>query len=70
MAQRAIDPNLGVENANSFHHDLHKDLKADYVLANPPFKIGVASVSAKDARVPQVSGNALGSLGKRRYEHK
>src|SRR5262249_49359885 len=26
-----------VENANSFHRDLHKDLKADYVLANPPF---------------------------------
>src|ERR1041384_4497695 len=24
-------------NADSFHRDLHKDLKADYILANPPF---------------------------------
>jgi type I restriction enzyme M protein len=28
---------LGSEHADSFHHDLHPDLKADYVLANPPF---------------------------------
>lgn len=25
------------QDADTFHHDLHKDLKADYVLANPPF---------------------------------
>ena len=24
-------------HADSFHHDLHPDLKADYILANPPF---------------------------------
>lgn len=24
-------------NGASFHRDLHKDLKADYILANPPF---------------------------------
>ena len=34
---RGIDGNLGKEHADSFHHDLHPDLKADYVLANPPF---------------------------------
>src|SRR6266852_3676231 len=34
---RGIDSNLGKEHADSFHHDLHPDLKADYVLANPPF---------------------------------
>ena len=28
---------LGPEHADSFRRDLHKDLKADYVLANPPF---------------------------------
>ena len=27
----------GPEHADSFHRDLHPDLKADYVLANPPF---------------------------------
>ncbi len=37
LAIRGIDSNLGKEPANSFHHDLHPDLKADYVLANPPF---------------------------------
>ncbi|MBI5526705.1 MAG: SAM-dependent DNA methyltransferase [Deltaproteobacteria bacterium] len=37
LAIRGIDGNLGAENADSFHRDLHPDLKADYVLANPPF---------------------------------
>ncbi|MCJ7511245.1 MAG: SAM-dependent methyltransferase, partial [Dehalococcoidia bacterium] len=37
LAIRGIDTNLGPEHADSFHRDLHKDLKADYVLANPPF---------------------------------
>jgi len=37
LAIRSIDSNLGKEHADSFHHDLHPDLKADYVLANPPF---------------------------------
>jgi type I restriction enzyme M protein len=34
---RGIEANLGPENADSFHRDLHPDLKADYVLANPHF---------------------------------
>ncbi len=37
LAIRGIDANLGAEHADSFHRDLHPDLKADYVLANPPF---------------------------------
>jgi type I restriction enzyme M protein len=37
LALRGIEGNLGAEPADSFHRDLHKDLKADYVLANPPF---------------------------------
>lgn len=37
MAIRGIEAGLGVEAADSFHRDLHPDLKADYVLANPPF---------------------------------
>jgi type I restriction enzyme M protein len=37
LAIRGIDNNLGAEHADSFRRDLHKDLKADYVLANPPF---------------------------------
>ncbi|HNR24828.1 MAG TPA: class I SAM-dependent DNA methyltransferase [Candidatus Bipolaricaulis anaerobius] len=37
LAIRGIDGNLGQEHADSFHRDLHPDLKADFVLANPPF---------------------------------
>ncbi len=37
LAIRRIDGNLGKEHADSFHRDLHPDLKADFVLANPPF---------------------------------
>jgi len=37
LAIRGIEANLGSENADSFHRDLHPDLKADYILANPPF---------------------------------
>jgi type I restriction enzyme M protein len=37
LAIRGIDSNLGKEHADSFHRDLHPDLKADYIIANPPF---------------------------------
>ena len=37
LAIRGIEGNLGIEPADSFHRDLHKDLKADFILANPPF---------------------------------
>ena len=37
LAIRGIENNLGDTNADSFHNDLHKDLKADFILANPPF---------------------------------
>jgi type I restriction enzyme M protein len=37
MAIRGIDSNLGKEHADSFHRDQHPDLKADFVIANPPF---------------------------------
>ena len=39
LAIRGIDGNLGTKNADSFCSDLHKDLKADYILANPPFNV-------------------------------
>jgi type I restriction enzyme M protein len=39
LAIRAIEANLGPEWANTFSNDLHKGLKADYVLANPPFNV-------------------------------
>ncbi|MFN4249452.1 type I restriction-modification system subunit M [Deinococcus sp.] len=39
LAIRRIDADLGKENGDTFHQDLHPDLRADYVLANPPFNI-------------------------------
>jgi len=39
LAIRGIDANLGPEHADSFHRDMHKDLKADYIIANPPFNM-------------------------------
>lgn len=39
LAIRSIEGNLGKFAADTFHEDLHKDLKADFVLANPPFNI-------------------------------
>lgn len=39
MAIRGIEVNLGPQNADTFHNDLHKDLKADFILANPPFNL-------------------------------
>ena len=37
LAIRGIENNLGSKNADTFHEDLHASLKADYILANPPF---------------------------------
>ncbi|MEX0585339.1 MAG: SAM-dependent methyltransferase, partial [Pirellulales bacterium] len=39
MAIRGIDFNFGKEPANSFTQDQHPDLRADFVMANPPFNI-------------------------------
>ena len=39
LAIRGIDGDLGPNNGDTFHNDLHKGLKADYILANPPFNI-------------------------------
>lgn len=37
LAIRGIESNLGPKHADTFHEDLHPTLKADYILANPPF---------------------------------
>lgn len=39
LAIRGLEANLGKHNADSFHDDQHKTLKADYILANPPFNV-------------------------------
>ena len=39
LAIRGLEGDLGPHNADTFHNDLHKDLKADFILANPPFNV-------------------------------
>jgi type I restriction enzyme M protein len=39
LAIRGIDADLGDEPSDTFHRDKHPDLRADYVLANPPFNV-------------------------------
>ncbi|MFT3829857.1 MAG: N-6 DNA methylase [Opitutaceae bacterium] len=39
MAIRGIDFNFGKQPADTFLNDQHPDLRADYVMANPPFNI-------------------------------
>jgi type I restriction enzyme M protein len=61
LAIRGIEADLGSEREDTFKRDLHKDLKADFVIANPPFNDSDWSRDDTDVRwkygVPP-SGNA------------
>jgi len=48
LAIRGIEANLGQYNADSFTNDQHKNLKADFVLANPPFNMDWPQAQVKD----------------------
>ncbi|WP_105044047.1 type I restriction-modification system subunit M [Rubritalea profundi] len=39
LAVRGITSNLGAINGDTFFKDQHKDLKADFIMANPPFNL-------------------------------
>jgi len=39
LAVHGIDADIAWDSAGSFHKDSHPNLKADYILANPPFNI-------------------------------
>ncbi|CEE00296.1 putative type I restriction enzyme HindVIIP M protein [Caldibacillus thermoamylovorans] len=39
LAIRGLEADLGESHADTFHNDLHRTLKADYILANPPFNV-------------------------------
>lgn len=39
MAIRGIDANFGPYHADTFFNDLHPTLKADFIMANPPFNL-------------------------------
>ena len=39
LAIRGIEANIGERNADTLAEDLHPDLKADFIMANPPFNM-------------------------------
>ena len=39
LAIRGIDANLGKYNADTFFNDCHPTMRADYIMANPPFNL-------------------------------
>ncbi|GLS26593.1 type I restriction-modification system subunit M [Marinibactrum halimedae] len=63
MAIRGIDFNFGKEPANTYTNDQHPDLRADFVMANPPFNMkewdaGVATNDPRWQYGTPPSGNA------------
>jgi type I restriction enzyme M protein len=48
MVIRGLDFNFGKEPANSFTNDQHPDLRADYVMANPPFNMKEWDIGVSD----------------------
>ena len=36
LAIRGIEGDIGPHSADTFYNDLHKTLKADFILSNPP----------------------------------
>jgi len=50
LAIRGIDGNLGERDADTFGNDLHKNLRADYILANPPFNVSDYTLIQDDVR--------------------
>lgn len=39
LALRGIEADMGSHSADTFNEDLHLDLRADFILANPPFNV-------------------------------
>jgi len=50
LAIRGIEANLGPQHADTFRRDLHPDLKADFILANPPFNMSDWARDPEDVR--------------------
>lgn len=50
LAIRGIDADLGPRDGDTFGNDLHKTLKADFILANPPFNVSDYALNPEDPR--------------------
>ena len=57
LAIRGLEGNLGEKNGDSFTEDLHKSLRADFIIANPPYNL-------KQYWKPQLEGDPRWVFGK------
>ena len=67
LAIRGISANLGHVAADTFAKDQHKDLKADYIMANPPFNQKDWRADNELTDDPRWSGYDIPSTGNANY---
>jgi type I restriction enzyme M protein len=67
LAIRGISANLGDMPENTFFRDQHKDLKADYIMANPPFNQKQWRADDELTKDPRWSGYDVPPTGNANY---
>jgi type I restriction enzyme M protein len=67
LAIRGISANLGEVAADTFSKDQHPDLKADYVMANPPFNLKEWRAENELTNDPRWSGYEVPPTGNANY---
>lgn len=67
LAIRGISANLGVKADNTFSKDQHPDLKADFIMANPPFNQSSWRASDELIDDPRWSGYEVPPTGNANY---
>lgn len=67
LAIRGIAANLGETAADTFKNDQHKDLKADYIMANPPFNQKAWRADNELTTDPRWSGYDVPPTGNANY---
>ncbi len=67
LAVRGLSANLGEVPADTFFKDQHPDLKADYIMANPPFNLKEWRVSDELVHDPRWGGYETPPTGNANY---
>ncbi len=67
LAVRSISANLGAVPADTFFNDQHPDLKADYIMANPPFNLKQWRGKEELTKDPRWSGYPTPPTGNANY---
>ncbi|EEJ1307680.1 type I restriction-modification system subunit M [Salmonella enterica] len=67
LAIRGLSANLGERPADTFFNDQHPDLKADYILANPPFNLKDWRNDAELTKDPRFAGYRTPPTGNANY---